>query len=242
MSSYLLPRPFPYETKRFRNNLRIYAGAVIGLAIMGLLIGRMAAGNITVSYIFMISAVFVLAWLLVVPFPLLYTTHSVTGDSVMLRQGLGFTLTIPFGNISGIKAKEISAKPGVRVDRTEGTLFVLATGTGTVRIMLCEPQTVKHGAFDCVVLDVKDPREFVSCVKERRKGEALMKSLEEEPLQKKPVAIPRQEPKTLAVEIVEEEPVEKPPIKRRLAPQEDAPGARQRPVGRMVRVPKSKDD
>jgi hypothetical protein len=242
MSSYLLPRPFPYETKRFRNNLRVYAGAVIGLAVAGLLLGRMAAGNITVVYIFMIIAVFVLAYLLVVPFPLLYTTHSVTGDSVMLRQGLGFTLTIPFGNISAIKVKEISARPGLRVDRAEGTLFVLATGTGTVRIMLREPQTVKHGAFDCVVLDVKDPREFVSSVKERRKGEAIMKGLEEENPQKKTAAIPRREPKTLAVEVVEEEPVERPPMKRRLAPREDAPVARQRPVGRMVRVPKSRDD
>jgi tRNA A58 N-methylase Trm61 len=108
--------------------------------------------------------------------------------------------------------------------------------------MLREPQTVKHGAFDCVVLDVKDPREFVSSVKERRKGEALMRSLEEEPLRKTTAAVPRREPKTPAVEVVEEEPVEKPPIKRRLAPQEDAPRAEQRPVGRMVRVPKSRDD
>jgi hypothetical protein len=242
MSSYLLPRQFAYDTKRFRNNLRVCAAAVIGLAAVGVLMARIAAVNIAVVYIFMISAVFVLVWLLVVPLPMLFTTHVVTGDAVVLRQGLGFDLSIPFDNISGIKHREISSKPGVRVDRAEGTLFVLATGTGTVRMMLRDPQTVKHGAFDCVVVDVLDPREFVSCVKERRKGEALMRSLEEDPLRKTTVAVPEAEQEPPEAEVVEEEPRKKPLRKIRPALEDDAPVPEQRPAARIVRVPKGRQD
>jgi hypothetical protein len=243
MSSYLLPRPFAYDTKRFRSNLRICAAAVIGLAAAGFLMARMAAGNIAAIYIFMISAVFVLVWLLVVPLPHLFTTHIVTGDAVVIRQGLGFNLSIPFDNISGIRQKEITSRPGVRVDRAEGTLFVLATGTGTVRMMLRDPQKVKHGAFDCVVLDVLDPREFVSCVKERRKGEALMRSLEEEPLRKATGAVPKAEPDPPEVEVVDEEPRKKLPRKRRPAPEEEAAETPSpKPPARIVRIPKNRQD
>jgi len=240
MSSYLLPRPFPYDTKRFRGNLRIYGIAVIALAAAGLLMKWMAAGNITVVYILMIAALFLLIWMIAVPFPLLSTTHVVTGEAVVLRQGLGFNLSIPFDNIAGIKAKELSSKPGLRVDRAEGTLYVIAAGGGNVRIMLRDPQTVKHGAFDCVVLDVKEPREFVSCVKERRKGEALMRSLEEEPLRKASDAAPGEEP--MAVDVVAEQPAEKPAPRRRPAPpsrEDEHPMAREPGRGaRIVRVAK----
>ena len=241
MSSYLLPRPFAYDTKRFRNNLRICAAAVIGLAAIGFLMARMAAVNIAVVYIFMISAVFVLVWLLVVPLPHLYTKHTVTGDAVIIRQGLGFNLSIPFDNISSIKHKEISSKPGVRVDRAEGTLFVLATGTGNVRMMLRDPQKANHGAFDCVVLDVQDPREFVSCVKERRKGEALMRSLEEEPLRKTAVAVPEAGEEPPEAEVVEEVPFKRPPPERRTTPEEeDEATSDAEPPARIVKIPKSR--
>jgi hypothetical protein len=238
MSTYLLPRPFAYDTKRFRNNLRIYAAAVIGLAAAGFLMLRMAPGNIAMVYILMISAVFVLVWLLVVPLPHLYTTHTVTGNAVVIRQGLGFNLSIPFDNISSIKEKDISSGPGVRIDRAEGTLFVLATNSGNVRMMLRDPQTVNRGAFDCVVLDVLDPREFISSVRERRKGEALMRKLEETPLGER-LEVSGTEAEPPEMEVVEEEPRKKAPPKRRPVPYEEAAATPEaEPPARIVRIPK----
>jgi len=245
MSSYLLPRPFEYDTKRFRSSLRIFGMAVIALAAVGMLMRFFAAGSMVAVYIFMIAALFLMVWMLVVPLPHLSTKHNVTGDSVVLRQGLGFTLSIPFDNIAGIKSKQTSSRPGIRVDRSEGTLYVIAAGPGNVRITLRDPQTVKHGAFDCVIFDVKEPREFVSCVKERRKGESLMRSLEEEPLPKKASA-PKQEPPereadAVEAEIVEEEPSERQaPMRKRVV--EDEPPRPRQPdrVARIVRVAKGK--
>jgi hypothetical protein len=181
MGSYLLPRSFAYDTTRFQRSLRVYAAAIIGLAALGFLMLRTNAKYLPVVYILMFGAILALALMLAGPVPHLRSRHSVTGEAVILRHGLGFKLTIPFSNIALIKEKETSSKPGTRVDRADGTLYVIASGKGSIKIGLRETMAVTGGAFDTVILDVEDPGEFVSSVKERRKGEALMRRFDERP-------------------------------------------------------------
>lgn len=180
MGSYLLPRFFPYDTRSFQRTLRVYAAAIIGLAAVGFLMLRLSPGALLAAYLILLSALVVLVLMLVGPLPHLRTQHCVTGDAVILRQGLGFRLVVPFSNMDFIKQQETSGRSGIRVDRVDATLYVLATGMGVVRMGLREPMANKGGAFDQIVLDVEDPEGFVLSVKERRKARQVMRRLEKE--------------------------------------------------------------
>lgn len=220
MGSYLLPRFFPYDTRSFQRTLRIYAAAIIGLTAVGFLMLRLSPGALLAAYLIMLSALVVLVLMLVGPVPHLRTQHCVTGDAVILRQGLGFRLVVPFSNMAFIKQQETTGKSGIRVDRADGTLYVLATGMGGVRMGLREPMANKGGAFDQIVLDVEDPEGLVQSVKERRKARLVMRRLEKEPT---PAKLLRRAPLDEEVTGQQEVPVE-----------EEAPDDQEAPVDENV--------
>jgi hypothetical protein len=110
--------------------------------------------------------------------PPVRTAHSVDGEFLVLRQGLGFKLAVPLSRISKAKRTEgSSGKMGIKLYRANSTLEVLASDTEAVRLRLNEPIRYKGVDVDTIIVDVLEPRDFIDCIRERKKGASLLEKL-----------------------------------------------------------------
>ncbi|MBM4250081.1 MAG: hypothetical protein FJ149_11805 [Euryarchaeota archaeon] len=179
MASYLLPRPFPYNAGRFRFAFRIHLVAITALALLAVVLLRLLPRLVFVAYFMIFAIALIAALMLLNALPPVRTTHSVDGERVVLRQGLHFRLEIPLAKISKARRTEVgSGRPGIRLDRASGALEVIASGPEAVRLRLNDPVVHKGTLVREVVVDVLEPREFIDCIRERKKGAALMKKLD----------------------------------------------------------------
>ncbi len=170
-----MPRPFPYNAARFRFAFRLHLLAIIGLALVAILILRASPRLMPVAYILLVAMVIVIALTLLNALWPVKTTHSVDGEAVILRQGLGFKLVIPLARISKAKRLESGAgRTGINLDRANGVLEVIAHGPDAVRLRLNDPVVYKGTLVREVVVDVLEPREFIDCIRDRKKGAALL--------------------------------------------------------------------
>jgi len=179
MGSYLLPRPFPYNARRFRTVFRLHLVGVIALAFLAFVVIKVSPKLLFVAYIIIMCMAAVIGLTFINALPPVRTTHSVDGDSVVLRQGLGFRLNIPLEKIS--KAKLVggrSGRPGIFPDRVNSTLEVLASNGEAVRLKLNQPVRYRGVPVDVIIVDVLEPREFIGCIRDRKKGAALMARLD----------------------------------------------------------------
>jgi hypothetical protein len=175
MASYLMPRPFPYNASRFRIAFRLHLLAIIGLALVALVVLRLSPRLLFLAYILLAAMVVVIALTLTSAMWPVRTTHSVDGEYVILRQGLGFRLAIPLAKVSKAKRTEIGpGRAGIRLDRENGVLEVIASGPEAVRLRLNEPVVHKGALVREVLVDVLEPGEFIDCIRERKKGAALL--------------------------------------------------------------------
>lgn len=179
MASYLMPRPFPYNPARFRLAFRLHLAAVIGLALVAFLILQFSPRLLTVVYLIVIAMAIVIALTILVALPPVRTAHTVDGEAVILRQGMGFRLDLPLSKISKAKRTEIGlGRGGIRLDRANGILEVIASGPEAVRLRLNEPVVHKGVQVREVVVDVQEPREFIDCIRERKKGAELIERMD----------------------------------------------------------------
>jgi hypothetical protein len=179
MASYLMPRPFPYNAARFRVAFRLHLAAFIGLAIAAVVLLRLSSRLLPIAYIFVIAMAMVFLLTIVNAWPPVRTVHTVDGEALTLRQGWGFRLAVPLSKISKAKRTEIGAvKSGIRLDRANGVLEVVAAGPEAVRLRLKEPVAYKGVLVREVVVDVLEPREFIDCIKERKRGSVLIERLD----------------------------------------------------------------
>lgn len=179
MASYLLPRPFPYNAARFRLAFRLHLLAVIGLALVAVLILRLSSALLLVAYLFIIAMVIVIALTLLSAMPPVRTVHTVDGECVTLRQGLNFRLAVPLAKVSKAKRIEVgTGRTGIHLDRANGLLEVIASGPEAVRLRLSDPVVHKGVLVREVVVDVLEPKEFIGCIRERKKGAVLIERLD----------------------------------------------------------------
>jgi len=179
MASYLLPRPFPYNASKFRFVFRLHLLAVIGLALVALLILRLSPRLVVLAYLFLIAMVIVIVLTAASAVWPVRTTHAVDGESVILRQGLGFQLAIPLSKISKARITQVgSNRTGIHLDPSNGVLEVIACGPEAVRLRLNDPVVHKGVLVREVVVDVLEPKEFIGCIRERKKGAVLIERMD----------------------------------------------------------------
>jgi len=178
MASYLMPRPFPYNAARFRFAFRLHLAAITVLALIAFLILQFSSRLLMVAYILIFAMVIVVALTLLNAMWPVRTTHSVDGESVVLRQGLSFKLSIPLSKVSKAKRTDVgTGRSGIHLDRGNGVLEVIAAGPEAVRLRLNDPVVHKGVLVREVLVDVLEPREFIECIRERKKGAILMERL-----------------------------------------------------------------
>ena len=178
MASYLLPRPFPYNASRFRFVFRMHLVAVIGLALVAVVLLRLSPTMVFVSYLLIFCMAMVILLTVVNALPPVRTAHTVDGEFLVLRQGLGFKLAVPLSKISKAKRSEVSSgRPGIKLDQANATLEVLASDREAVRLRLNEPVRYKGVDVDTILVDVLEPGDFIECIRERKKGAALLGKL-----------------------------------------------------------------
>lgn len=174
-----MERPFPYNAGRFRFAFRLHLVAITALALVAVLLVRYIPRLLMVAYLLIIAIVIVVALTLLNALPPVRTTHSVDGEQVILRQGLGFRLAIPLSKVSKARRTEVgSGRAGIHLDRSNGVLEVIASGPEAVRLRLNDPVVHQNTLVREVVLDVLEPREFIDCIRERKKGVALLGTLD----------------------------------------------------------------
>lgn len=100
----------------------------------------------------------------------LFTDHWVTLSRLILRQGIYFKASIPYDNIRSVDETDEMAKVGVKFYLFGRKVFVTTSRNGLVSIKLKRPMrfTLILGKLaDEVIVNVDNPREFVSSLKER---------------------------------------------------------------------------
>jgi hypothetical protein len=212
MASYLLPLPFPYNASKFRFAFRLHLLAVIGLALVAVLVLRLSPKLVIIAYMLIIAMAVVIALTLVSAMPPVRTVHAVDGEAVILRQGLNFKLSIPLAYISKAKRTEVgTGRSGVHLDRANGVLEVIATGPEAVKLRLNEPVVYKGTLVREVVVDVLEPREFIDCIRERKKGAVLIERMDGGRTALKSAEEEAPEPEEAEQEEMPEEPSPEPP-------------------------------
>lgn len=117
-------------------------------------------------------------------------------------------------------------KSGIRLDRANGVLEVVAAGPEAVRLRLKEPVAYKGVLVREVVVDVLEPREFIDCIKERKRGSALIERMDTGKASAEPVDDAGEDMEEGPGEPEEEEPRpvdSAPPVRTPKAPKKPAP-------------------
>jgi len=252
MASYLMPRPFPYNASRFRIIFRLHLLAIIGLALVALVVLRLSPKLLFLAYIFLTAMVAVIALTLSNAMWPVRTTHAVDGESVILRQGLGFRLAIPLSKVSKARRTEIgTGRGGIRLDRANGVLEVIAYGPEAVRLRLNEPVVHKGALVREVVVDVLEPGEFINCIRERKKGSALIERMDGRGAKPEPAGVDAPVEEEAPEEPAPEEPepleippptkAQKPVRKQAPPPEPEETGEPEEPAGRRAAPPRSED-
>jgi len=211
MASYLLPRPFPYNASKFRFAFRLHLLAVIGLALVAILILQFSPRLLVIAYLVIIAMVILIALTFLTAMPPVQTTHSVDGERVVLRMGLNFRFEIPLAKISKARRVEVgTGRAGIHLDRSNGVLEVIALGPEAVRLRLNDPVVHKGVLVREVVVDVLEPREFIGCIRERKKGAVLIERMDGGNAAGKPVEEEAPAEESQADEGPDEEPDEEP--------------------------------
>ena len=179
MVSYMMARPFPYNAARFRFAFRLHLVAITVLSLVAVLLLRFSPRLLIIAYLLIIVMVTVVAVTILSALPPVRTVHSVDGNVVSLRQGLNFKLEIPLSKISKAKRVDIGkGRNGIHLDRANGALEVIASGPEAVRLRLNDPVVHKGALVREILVDVLEPREFIECIRERKRGAVLMERMD----------------------------------------------------------------
>lgn len=150
---------FSYSKRLFfqRFYLQILLIALVVLLVSPLFL------DVPLIWAAVILTIFVVYFVLYSLSPLL-TTHTLTPDNLILRQGLYFRSTIPLGEIDSVEEIEEYAKVGVKFALTHKKLYVTASRYGLVQIRIKEPKRFPLALgkeADTIVIDVENRLRFV---------------------------------------------------------------------------------
>jgi hypothetical protein len=96
------------------------------------------------------------------------TSHSLTPEELILRQGWYFKTTIPVKDIESVNTTDEPSKVGVKFSITYRKIFVAGSKFGLVNIKLKEPRRFALAlgkVADEVIIDVDDRQRFIDLLK-----------------------------------------------------------------------------
>jgi hypothetical protein len=95
------------------------------------------------------------------------TSHTLTSEKLVLRQGFYFITTIPIGDIESVETTDEASKTGVKFSVAYRKVYVTGSKFGLVKIRLKDPKRfamVLGKMADEVIIDVDDRLRFVDLV------------------------------------------------------------------------------
>jgi hypothetical protein len=92
------------------------------------------------------------------------TSHTLTPEKLILRQGWYFITTIPIGDIESVETTEEPSKVGVKFSIAYRKVYVTGTKFGLIKIKLKDPKRFPMALgknADEVIFDVQDRERFI---------------------------------------------------------------------------------
>lgn len=135
---------------------------IVLMALLALLVSPIFLGA-DLPWVATILGLYGFYFLLSAISPLL-TSHTLSWDNLVLRQGWYFHATIPIREIDSVEEVEEYAKVGIKFALTGGKLYVTASRYGLVQIQLKEPRRFPFALgkrADRIIIDVERRSKFV---------------------------------------------------------------------------------